>query len=359
MSDVRTAGPDGRRETLPATQHASVLHAIGDVRLEERAVPEPGPCEVLIRVAAVGVCGSDVHYDEHGRIADFVVESPLVLGHEASGTVVAAGSQVTRVRPGDRVAMEPGVPCGHCRQCRAGRYNLCPDVRFFATPPIDGAFAEYVVLDEAFAHPVPDTLSDEAAALIEPLSVAVWANRKARVEPGMSVLVSGAGPIGLLCLQVARARGAARVVATDVSEHRLAVARRLGAETVNVREREASSVIPDADVLLECSGSAEAIAGGVRCVAPAGTVVLVGMGEPTLPLPVDVIQQNELWVTGTFRYAHVYPAAIELAASGAVELDGLVTARFGLADAERALMASRRDPAALKVIVRPDGRTMG
>lgn len=355
MTDVQTTeAADG---PLPGTQQAAVLHSVGDVRLEERDVPEPGPREVLIRVAAVGVCGSDIHYYEHGRIADFVVESPLVLGHEASGVVVAAGPGAT-LTPGTRVAMEPGVPCGHCRQCRTGRYNLCPDVRFFATPPIDGTFAEYVVLHEAFTHPVPDTLSDEAAALIEPLSVAVWANRKARVEPGMSVLVSGAGPIGLLCLQVARARGAARVVATDVSEHRLAVARRLGAETVNVREREPSSVIADADVLLECSGSAEAIATGIRCVAPAGAVVLVGMGEPTQPLPVDAIQQNELWVTGTFRYAHAYPAAIALAASGTIELDGLVTARYGLADAEAALLASRRDPTALKVIVRPDGRTM-
>lgn len=342
--------------TLPDVQQAAVLHSPGDVRLEKQPVPTPGPREVLIRVSAVGVCGSDVHYYEHGRIADFVVKAPLVLGHEASGTVVATGPEVTRVRPGTRVAMEPGVPCGQCRECRSGRYNLCPDVRFFATPPVDGAFAQYVTLDEAFAHPVPDSLSDEAAALIEPLSVAVWANRKARVEPGTSVLVSGAGPIGLLCVQVARARGASRIVATDVSEHRLGVARRLGAhEVVNVREQDPASMIADADVLLECSGSPAAIDSGIRCVAPAGTVVLVGMGDPTVPVPVDVVQRNELWVTGTFRYAHAYPAAISLAASGAVDLDGLVTARFGLDETERALLAARQDPTALKVIVRPNG----
>ena len=357
MTDVQTTpAADG---SLPGVQQAAVLHSPGDVRLEEVPVPTPGPREVLIRVAAVGVCGSDIHYYEHGRIADFVVESPLVLGHEASGVVVAAGAEAS-LRPGTRVAMEPGVPCGHCRQCRTGRYNLCPDVRFFATPPIDGAFAQYVTLDEAFAHPVPDSLSDEAAALIEPLSVAVWANRKARVEPGMSVLVSGAGPIGLLCAQVAKARGAARIVVTDVSEHRLQVARRLGAhEVVNVRERDPRSVISDADVLLECSGSPQAIDSGIRCVAPAGTVVLVGMGDPTVPVPVDVVQRNELWVTGTFRYAHAYPAAIALAASGAVELDGLVTSHFGLAETEQALRAVRQDPTALKVIVHPNGTKMG
>src|SRR5690606_6445125 len=147
--------------------------------------------------SAVGVCGSDVHYYEHGRIADFVVKAPLVLGHEASGTVVATGPEVTRVRPGTRVAMEPGMPCGQCPEFRSGRYNLWPDLLLFATPPFDWSFAQYVSLDEACAHPVPASVSDEAASLIEPLSVAVCANRKARVEPGTSVLVSGAGPIGL------------------------------------------------------------------------------------------------------------------------------------------------------------------
>lgn len=333
----------------------AVLHGPGDVRIEERDVPTPGPRELLIRVAAVGVCGSDVHYYEHGRIADFVIETPLVLGHETSGVVTEVGTEITGFEVGQRVALEPGVSCGHCPQCRRGRYNLCPDVRFFATPPVDGTFAQYTVLNEAYVHPVPDNLSDEAAALIEPLSVAVWACEKAGVAPGRSVLVSGAGPIGLLCLQVAKARGSSRVVVTDVNDHRLAVAHRLGAdEIVNVGERGLSSTAP-ADVLLECSGDPAAIDAGIRHVAPAGTVVLVGMGKATTPLPVDVIQHNELWVTGTFRYAHTYPAAIALAASGAIELDGLVTGHFELRDVQKALQASRRDPAALKVIVHPNG----
>jgi len=187
---------------------AAVLEGVGKVTLQERPVPLPGPGEVLVEVAAVGTCGSDVHYYEHGRIGDFVVESPLVLGHEPSGVVVAAGPGADRHRPGQRVSIEPGVPDFTCEYCRAGRYNLCPRMRFFGTPPIDGAFCEYVVVHEEFAYPVPDSLSDDAAALVEPLSVGVWACRKARVGPGSRVLVVGAGPIGLVCLQAAKAFGA-------------------------------------------------------------------------------------------------------------------------------------------------------
>ncbi|MCP2333245.1 MULTISPECIES: alcohol dehydrogenase catalytic domain-containing protein [Actinoalloteichus] len=335
-------------------QRVAVLDRVGHVRTEEREVPEPGVGQVLVRVAAVGVCGSDVHYYEHGRIGDFVVDSPLVLGHEASGTVVRLGPEVLGPEVGQRVALEPQSTCDRCEQCARGRYNLCPNVVFFATPPVDGAFAEYVVVDARRAHPVPDGLSDEAAALIEPLAVAVHATAKARVEPGQSVLVSGAGPVGLLCAQVALARGAGRVTVTDVNEHRLRVAARLGAHQVlNVAEEPDADVAP-AEVVLECSGAARAVEWSVRRAAPAGTVVLVGMGA-TVTLPLDLIQARELWITGTFRYAHAYPAAIALASSGAVELDDLVTGRFDLDGVEDALLSARRDPTALKSVVSPGG----
>ena len=199
---------------------AAVLKGAGKVTLQERPVPGPGPGEVLVQVAAVGTCGSDVHYYEHGRIGDFVVESPLILGHEPSGVVIAAGPGADRHLPGQRVSIEPGVPDFTCEYCRAGRYNLCPRMRFFGTPPIDGAFCEYVVVSEEFAYPVPDSLSDDAAALVEPLSVGVWACRKARVGPGSRVLVAGAGPIGLVCLQAAKAFGATYVAVTDVNPRR-------------------------------------------------------------------------------------------------------------------------------------------
>lgn len=333
---------------------AAVLHGVGEIRLEERPRPDPGPREVLVRVASVGTCGSDVHYYEHGRIGDFVVDSPLVLGHEPSGTVVVTGPGVDRRRVGQRVSVEPGVPDFTCRQCRAGRYNLCPRMRFFGTPPIDGAFCEYVVVHEEFAHPVPDTLSDDAAALIEPLSVGVWACRKARVEPGTRVLVTGAGPVGLLCMQTALAFGATDVLITDVNPVRLAVARDLGAsETLDVGETRLSGAGFEPDVLLECSGHPAAIGEAIRAVGRAGRVVLIGMGGDEIPLPLSHVQTRELEVTGTFRYAGTWPAAIALATAGRVELDALVTGHYGLSDVEQALTAGTRDPKLVKAVVRP------
>ena len=215
-----------------ATMRASVLNGIGDLTVEERPVPTPGSGEVLVRIGSVGVCGSDIHYYDHGRIGPYVVERPLVLGHEAGGEVVRLGPDVTRLEQGQRVSIEPGVPCRSCAQCLGGRYNLCPDVRFFATPPYDGAFCEYVVMPESFVHPVPDSVSDDAAGLIEPLSVGIWACRRGQVAPGSHVLITGAGPIGLVCLQAALAYGAADVVVSDVNAHRLALATKLGATSV-------------------------------------------------------------------------------------------------------------------------------
>jgi L-iditol 2-dehydrogenase len=333
---------------------ASVLRGVKDIVVEERPVPEPGPHEVLVQVTAVGTCGSDVHYYEHGRIGGFVVEQPLILGHEPSGVVVARGSRATRHEPGQRVSLEPGVPCFTCAQCRHGRYNLCPDVRFFATPPVDGAFCEYVTLHENFAHSVPETLSAEAAALVEPLSVGVWACRKARVAPGSRVLITGAGPIGLVAVQAARAFGASEVLVTDVTPHRLALAAELGATaTINVRETPLADAGFEPDVLLECSGIPAAAGEAIRSVARAGRVVLVGMGGDEIPLPLAHVQSYEIEVTGTFRYANTWPTAIDLAASREVDLDRLVTHRFGLDQAEQALTASVRDETAVKAVVNP------
>jgi L-iditol 2-dehydrogenase len=331
----------------------AVLREPGDLVIEQRPTPEPAPGHVLVRVSAVGVCGSDTHYFDHGRIGHFVVESPLVLGHEAAGVVAAVGAGVTDLRPGQRVSIEPGVPDLTCHHCLAGRYNLCAGMRFFATPPIDGAFAEYVTVHAAFAHPVPDEVGDDAAALLEPLSVAVWACRKARVSPGDRVLVTGAGPIGLLALQTARAFGATDVTVRDVNPDRLAVARSLGADrTLDAREPWPGDVAAPT-VLLECSGAVAAATEGLRALDRAGRAVLVGMGSDDLPLPVSVIQERELVVTGTFRYAGTWPAAIALAASGRVNLDALVTGHYDLADAHLALTAARDVPGSVKVIVRP------
>ena len=200
----------------------AVMVRLGEIEIEERPVPEPGPGQVLVEVSAVGVCGSDVHWFTEGRIGELVVDGPLVLGHEAAGVVRALGPGASRLSPGQRVALEPGVPCRRCRACRSGHYNLCPDIRFFATPPVDGAFARYVVHDEDFAHPLPDHVSDDAGALLEPLSVAIWATWKAGISVGDRVLVTGAGPIGLLVTAVAKAAGAVEVVVSDTQPARLA-----------------------------------------------------------------------------------------------------------------------------------------
>jgi L-iditol 2-dehydrogenase len=330
-----------------------VLFGVRDLRLEQRPVPQPGPREVLIEIRSVGVCGSDVHYYEDGRIGDFVVEAPMILGHESSGIVRAAGSEVSRLAVGQRVALEPGVPCGHCLQCRHGRYNLCPDMRFFATPPVDGTLTRYVTLSEDFAHPLPAELSDDAGAMIEPLSVAIWANRKAQTAPGARVLVTGAGPIGVLCALVAQAGGASDVTITDVNSSRLALASGLGIGHVTENVGSARSLAGEADILLECTGVPSAVADGIGALQPAGIAVLVGMAaEAAQLLPVAQIQARELTVTGTFRYANTYPAAIALAAAGRLHLDDLVGARLTLRESEQALQMGRTNPGVLKTVVR-------
>jgi len=341
---------------LPTTMRVSVLESVGQVVVQERPVPAPGPDEVLVRIGSVGICGSDVHYYRHGRIGSYVVESPLVLGHEAGGTIVATGRDVPADRMGERVALEPGVPCRRCRQCKEGRYNLCPQISFFATPPVDGAFAEFVAIAADFAHPMPPQLSADAAALIEPLAVAVWACGKAGVSAGSRVLIAGAGPVGLLVAQVSRALGAQEIVVSDVAPDRLETALRLGAtRTLDAAD---TGTAVGVDAFIDCSGAPAAVRSGISAVRPAGRVVLVGMGAAELSLPLALIQERELVLTGTFRYANVYPTAIALAATGQVDLDSLVTSRFGLDDVRSALEASA-EPGSIKAIVEPGGRAVG
>jgi L-iditol 2-dehydrogenase len=336
---------------LPETMRVSVLQRAGQLELADWPVPRPGPGEVLVAVRSVGVCGSDVHYFQHGRIGDFVVRGPLVLGHEAAGRIAAVGAGVDGGRVGARVAIEPGAACGACGECKAGRYNLCPDMRFFATPPVDGALAEYVVVRADLAFDLPDAVSDDDAALLEPLSVGIWATGKAGITAGSSVLIAGAGPIGLVTAQVARARGAATIAVTDIAPHRLAAALRHGATLALEAGGDAAAGL-EFDAFVDCSGAPPAISAGIGALRPAGRAVLVGMGPDEITVPLGRLQQRELTVTGTFRYANTWPAAIALAASGAVDLAGLVTDRFGLAAAEQALRSTTR-PGTIKSIIEP------
>ncbi|MEC4612639.1 NAD(P)-dependent alcohol dehydrogenase [Tsukamurella tyrosinosolvens] len=331
---------------------ASVLHPGGRMAVESRPVPAPDPGDVLVEVAAVGVCGSDTHYLRHGRIGEFVVTDPIVLGHEASGRIVAVGEGVPAERIGERVSIEPQRPDPHSPETLRGEYNLCPAMRFYATPPVDGALAEYVTIGSAFAHTVPDSVSDEAAALFEPLSVGIAAMRKAAVGLGGSVLIAGAGPIGLLCAQVARASGLTRIVVTDPDPVRRAAAERFGATRTADPGVDAPAVGDGFDAFVDASGAPPAIRAGIPAVRPGGRIVLVGMGADDLELPVSLIQARELVLTGVFRYANTWPTAIALAADGRVDLDGMVTGRFPLDRAEDALNADRA-PGSIKAVVHP------
>jgi len=321
---------------------AAVLVRRGELRIEERPTPSPGPGQVLVRVSAVGICGSDVHYWHRGAIGPFVVRAPLILGHECAGQVAAVGPGVTGLAPGDRVALEPGVPCGHCAACRCGRYNLCPEVRFLATPPVDGALAEYVAHPAAFCFRLPPEVSDEVGALLEPLSVGVHAARRGGCGLGSRVLVTGLGPIGLVAVLAARACGAAAVYATDPVAFRRAAAGALGAEALAAEEAAALRPAGDGvDVAIECSGAAPALALCCAALRPGGVLVVVGMGAETATLPLIELQTREVEVRPIFRYAHTYPAALALAASGRAPLERLITHRLPLERVEEGFELSR------------------
>lgn len=338
---------------LPSVMRASVLVGAGHVEVQERPVPSPPLGEVLVQVASVGVCGSDVHYYREMRAGGHVVEEPLVLGHELSGRVAAVGEGVDPARVGQRVAVEPQRPCHVCRQCMSGRYNLCPHMRFYATPPVDGAFTEYVTCPSMFAHHLPDTLSDDAGALLEPLSVGIAALRKAGTVPGDTVLIAGAGPIGILAAQTARAFGAREVLVSDPVGPRRERALRFGATaTIDPMTQDIAALDLGVDAFLDASGAAPAVVAGIKALRPAGTAVLVGLGASDLSLPVATIQDREITLTGIFRYTDTWPLAAHLVSSGQVDVDSLVTGRYDLDHAGQAL-DSDRDPQSLKSIVEP------
>lgn len=321
--------------------------AIREIALDERL----GPLDVRIGVRSVGICGSDVHYLEHGHIGHFVVDEPMVLGHEASGVIIETGSGVRDLAVGDRVCMEPGVPASGSRAARLGLYNLDPDVRFWATPPVHGVLRPEVVHPAEFTFRLPENVSLQEGAMVEPLAVGMHGAMKARVRPGDVAVVMGAGTIGLVTVMAALAAGCSRVIVSDVVAPKLDLAAALGPVTsVDLARQELRSVVADAtggwgaDVVFECSGSARAAASVFDVLCPGGTVVLIGIPVDGFQYDVVGAQVKEARVEHVFRYAHVYPRALALMGSGAINVRPLITDSYRFCESLRAFEFARRLP---------------
>ncbi|KAK4533968.1 hypothetical protein CCYA_CCYA20G4041 [Cyanidiococcus yangmingshanensis] len=337
--DTETDSSDLNSATIEKSNLCGVLVQPRELRVLLRSVPAPAPGQVRVHVRNVGICGSDVHYWWHGSCGPFHLHDPMVIGHESAGVVEALGAGVTTLQVGDRVALEPGIPCLHCDRCRQGRYNLCQQIRFFATPPVDGALARYVCHPATWCYRLPESVSLEEGALCEPLSVAVHANRRAGTAIGSLVLVLGAGPIGLLSCMVAKAFGASYVVVTDIDDTRLAFARAHASAdaVVNTRdldEGDAALVVRQAfgreepDIALDCAGLEATMRLAIRIVRSGGRVCLVGMGAAEMRVPLVEASSREVDIVGVFRYCNTYPTCLALLASGRVNVKPLITHRF-------------------------------
>jgi D-xylulose reductase len=315
-----------------------VLNKPFDVVFEDRPIPQlEDPHFVKIQVKKTGICGSDVHYYAHGAIGDFVVKSPMVLGHESSGIVIEVGANVTTLKVGDKVAMEPGVPSRYSEEYKAGRYNLCPCMKFAATPPYDGTLCKYYQLPEDFCVKLPEHVSLEEGALVEPLSVAVHSSKLANVTVGSKVAVYGAGPVGLLIAAVAKAFGASSVVVADIVQQRLDLAKQMGAThtylvkigdsaEVNAENISAAANGVKPDIVFDASGAEASINSAIHLVKAGGTFIQVGMGKSHISFPITEIIGKELVVKGSFRYGvGDYKTAVELVSSGKVDVLKLVT----------------------------------
>ncbi|KAI1313976.1 GroES-like protein [Xylaria venustula] len=334
-----------------ASNLSFVLNKPHDVTFETRPPPKlQSDHDVLVAINYTGICGSDVHYWQHGAIGHYVVKSPMVLGHESAGTIVEVGSAVTSLRPGDRVALEPGYPCRRCGPCLSGKYNLCPEMRFAATPPYDGTLTGFWAAPADFCYKLPETVSLQEGALVEPLAVAVHIVRQASVSPGQSVVVMGAGPVGLLCAAVARAFGASTVVSVDIVASKLEFAKsfcsthvyssqRVSAEenAANIKKEAGLVDAGGADVVIDASGAEPSIQTSLHTVRNGGTYVQGGMGRDNITFPIMALCLKEVTAKGSFRYGSGdYKLAVELIASGRVEVKKLISQVVAFEDAEKA-----------------------
>lgn len=341
---------------------AAVIHAPHDLRIDDIADQPTGPTDVRVRVGAGGICGSDLHYYHHGGFGVVRIQTPMVLGHEIAGTVIACGPSVTSVKPGDKVAVNPSLPCGICRYCMEGRSNQCLDMRFYGSamrnPHVHGGFREELVCSEAQAVLLPPDVSINEAAFAEPLSVCLHAAQQAGPLLGKRVLITGTGPIGALLIMVARQAGALEIVATDLLDPPLAKAREVGADrTINTRSE------PDGlagygtekgyfDVVFEASGAAPALASALTAARPGATVVQVGIGaDATPPVPLNLLVAKEINIRGTFRFHQEFAWAVGFIASRRIDVRPLLTEIVPLSEAVRAFDLASDRSRAMKVLL--------
>ena len=331
----------------------AIMTDIQKMDFEERPIPQPKDDEVLVKLDYVGICGSDLHYYETGAIGDYVVKPPFVLGHEPGGVVVEVGKDVKHLQVGDRVALEPGKTCGQCEFCKEGKYNLCPDVVFFATPPVDGVFQEYVAHEANLCFKLPDNVSTLEGALIEPLAVGFHAAIQGDAHLGQKAVVMGAGCIGLVSMMALKARGVSEVYVVDVMDKRLEKAKELGATgVINGMKEDVVAKVKEltggrgTDLVIETAGAEVTSRQAILMARKGSTIVFVGYsrtGEVTLPMSIAL--DKELTFKTVFRYRHIYPMAIQAAADGKINLKGIVTDEFPLDEADKAMEFSMNNKA--------------
>lgn len=343
---------------MGATVRAAVIHGAHDLRIEEREVPLLGPHDVEVRIRAGGICGSDLHYYQHGGFGIIKVREPIIPGHEIAGEVTSVGPEVLRVKPGDRVAVNPSQPCGRCRYCLDGQPNHCLDMRFMGSamrmPHVQGGFRETLVCSETQAVPLPAGMSLETAAFAEPLAVCLHAGRLAGSLLGRRVLVTGAGPIGALAVMVARRGGAREIVVTDIADRPLALARQIGADRAHNTRSDPAALDRykgdkgTFDVVFEASGAGPALAAALEAARPGATIVQLGLGGD-ITLPLNLLVAKEISLRGTFRFHEEFAWAVDFLATGAIDPSPLLTEVVPLADAVRAFDLAGDKSRAMKV----------
>ncbi|KJK75140.1 D-xylulose reductase [Metarhizium anisopliae BRIP 53293] len=367
LTATTTESSQDSLESAGKSNLSFILKSPHHVEFAQRPVPKIStPHEVLIAVNYTGICGSDIHYWEHGRIGHFKVKDPMVLGHESSGTVIRVGSAVKSLAAGDKVAIEPGYPCRRCDECLAGRYNLCPDIIFAATPPNDGTLAVFWVAPCDFCYKLPDHVSLQEGAIIEPLAVAVHIVKQAHISPGASVVVMGAGPVGLLCAAVARCFGAFKVVSVDIIQAKLNFAKTMGSTHTYLSQRisaeeNAKSLIDQcslgngADVVIDASGAEASIQASLHVVKVGGTFIQGGMGKSDITFPIMEMCQKEVTARGSFRYGPGdFKLAVELVSNGSVDVQRLITGVVPFKQAEEAFHKAKSGETVKMLIAGPN-----